>query len=126
MCKHGSYLGSVIGKISATSLIIRAALRWQNMKLAILGADHDILELARAVGASNEHEIVLICDEGNDVGYSEGLRAVVPRARTVEAWEGLIDAEQVDAVLVARGMIEDLREEQLRKFVQSGVPILTS
>jgi predicted dehydrogenase len=92
------------------------------MRFALLGADPDALDLARAVAGGGEHTLVSAHDLGDG-------RALVGRelsgVRIVEHWEGLL-AGEVDAVIVARAADDDLRAEQLRKLVQAAVPLIVS
>ncbi|HVC93298.1 MAG TPA: hypothetical protein VND64_06380 [Pirellulales bacterium] len=92
------------------------------MRFALLGADPDAFDLARAVTDSGAHTLV----SAHDLGQSEALaRRELPGVRLVEHWEGLL-AGEVDAVIVARAADDDLRAEQLRKLVQAAVPLVVS
>ena len=55
-----------------------------------------------------------------------GLPTATVGRRNGSTWEALLDLELVDAVVVARGPDEDRRAEQLRKLIQTGVPLLVS
>ena len=54
------------------------------------------------------------------------LKPILARLRLLDAWESLLDTEQIDAVVVARAADEDRRAEQLRKLIQAGTPLLAS
>jgi myo-inositol 2-dehydrogenase/D-chiro-inositol 1-dehydrogenase len=98
------------------------------MKLAILGVDDCTLALARAIVASGEHDLAWVCelDIAGREDLAADLRAVAHAARIASSWEMLLDTALVDGVLVASSPQEDLRSEQLRKLVQSGMPLLVS
>ena len=92
------------------------------MRFALLGADPDAFDLARAVTDSGEHTLV----SAHDLGQNEALaRRELPGVRLAEHWEGLL-AGEVDAVIIARAADDDLRAEQLRKLVQAAVPLVVS
>jgi len=91
------------------------------MQFAVLGNDRRIVPLARAA-----------LDLGHSLRWIEptavlqsSLPAPSAAASAGENWELLLDARQVDFVLVGRGTHEDLQAEQLRKLVQVGIPLLT-
>ena len=91
------------------------------MKLALLGADDQTLDLVREIGAYTPHEIVW----GSELGTLEGaIRSLVPRMKAGEHWELLLGGTIADAVIVARHPDQEVRVEQLRKLLQAGVPTL--
>ena len=90
------------------------------MKFALLGADNDALDLARAAAASPGHDLVWTHDLGP---AALEARSLAPGARYGEDWEALLTGSVADVVIVARGEA-DPRSEQLRKLVQAGVPLL--
>ncbi|HXT57687.1 MAG TPA: hypothetical protein VN699_03590, partial [Pirellulales bacterium] len=93
------------------------------MKFALLGADLQALQLAAAVAASHEHELV----SAHDVGQAAAaVREIAPLAPIVEHWEGLLGGSQAEAVIVGRGADDDIRADQLRKLVQAGLPLVIS
>jgi len=90
------------------------------MKLALLGADHDALSLARAAIRDPRHDLVWI-----DAGIPpSALSDVAPAARRSESWETLLTGTVADAVIVGRGPDGEVRADQLRKLVQEGIPLL--
>jgi len=92
------------------------------MRFALLGADPDAFDLARAVTDGGEHTLV----SAHDLGEREALaRRALPGVRLAEHWEGLL-AGEVDAVIVTRAADDDLRAEQLRKLMQAAVPLVVS
>jgi predicted dehydrogenase len=91
------------------------------MRFALLGADDDALELARAVGRSGRHEVVR-ADEAKT--RADEISKIAPRAACGEHWAELLHGSQVEGVIVARGDDAQCRDEQLRKFVQAEVPLL--
>lgn len=100
------------------------------MRFALLGIDDSTLPLARAIQASEEHELSLILAETVD----ERLPGAAVRA--ADEWELLLAASEQDAVLVAAcrdvspvgkpGPREQLRLEQVRRLAQAGVPMLVA
>lgn len=98
------------------------------LRIALLGADISTPAIARAILASGQFELAGTCEFERGFGqHAPGaINAAVGRARRFDAWEALLDLELVDAVVVARGPDEDRRAEQLRKLIQTGVPLLVS
>jgi predicted dehydrogenase len=92
------------------------------MKLAVLGTDGDLLALAGAAQAAG-HRIVWLGDvRPEDV---DAARRLIPNLAASADWESLLDHGLVDAVLVGRGTIsDDLKAEQLKRFVTDAVPTL--
>ena len=95
------------------------------MRLAILGADEQIVELARAAIGSGRHQVVWLC-ELEPGSAADKLRAIARGAQVADGWDLLLDRDQVDAVLIARSANEDYRAQQLRTLVQVGMPLLVS
>lgn len=98
------------------------------MKFAILGADTITLALAKTAVDCADLEIVFLA-ELDSAAYrdiAELQRTVARSAQQLDSWEGLLDRRIVDGVIVARGVDEERRSEQLRKFTQVGVPVLFS
>jgi predicted dehydrogenase len=97
------------------------------IRLAFLGADEATAGLIRAALASQGFDLVGICELPSARGAAAGaLAPLAGEIRPIHEWEQLLDDERVDAVVVARGADEDRRAEQLRKFVQTGMPVLAS
>lgn len=92
------------------------------MRFALLGADAEMLPLARAVHASRVHTLVWAAELGD---YAEEIAASVPRLQVAEEWEALLTGKAADAVMVARGD-DDRRADQLRKLIQAGVPLIVA
>lgn len=97
------------------------------VRIAFLGTDDSTAELARAVFESPDCELVGICEfeAARDPAAAE-LRPLAGRLRPIADWEDLLDDRRIDAVVVARGADEDLRAEQMRKFIQTEMPVLVS
>lgn len=101
------------------------------MKLALLGADQESIELARWAVREGAHKLVSAFDAG--VLASE-LRSIAPGVRLNEDWESLLIGSTVDMVVVGRGNAElssqtgipddERRADQLRKLAQAAVPML--
>ncbi len=93
------------------------------MKLAILGTDSDIVDLAAAARNAN-HEIVWLGDV-----RPQDTAAIAPfttgLADRAGQWELLLDRAISDAVLVGRGTAPgELRAERIKRIVTEGVPLL--
>lgn len=101
------------------------------MKLALLGADNDSLELVRWALEHAGHELVAAYDSE---GHTTELRNLAPHIRLNESWEALVLGSLADAVIVGRGGKEvaergsfdpaERRADQLRKLVQAAVPMI--
>src|SRR3954463_7376157 len=93
------------------------------MKLAILGTDSDILQLA-AAARSERHEIVWLGDiRAED---TSAFNSVAPGMvdRSTE-WELLLDRAIADAVLIGRGMASnELRAERVKRLATEGMPLV--
>jgi predicted dehydrogenase len=98
------------------------------IRVALLGADGTTPALARAIAESRRFELAGVCelDSARDPGLAQALAASLGRARHFDHWEALLARDQADVVLVARGRDDDLRAEQLRKLIQTGVPLVAS
>jgi len=97
------------------------------IRIAFLGTDESTAELVRAVLESPRYDLVGICEfESARHAAATELRPLAGQLRPIAEWEMLLDDERIDAVIVARGDDEDLRVEQLRKFLQTGMPVLVS
>jgi predicted dehydrogenase len=92
------------------------------MKLAVLGTDWDLLALAEAALAAG-HSIVWLGDaRAEDL---DAVRRLTPNLPVSADWESLLDHGLIDAVLVGRGTVtDDLKAEQLKRFVTDAVPTL--
>lgn len=94
------------------------------MKLAILGTDGDIAQLAAAARELG-HEIAWVGDiRREEVATLRQLVAAV--GDRAGEWELLLDHGLVDAVLVGTGTApSDQRAEQLKRLTTASVPLLT-
>jgi predicted dehydrogenase len=93
------------------------------MKLAILGTDLAILNLA-AAARSGGHEFSWIGDvrPSDAAALSQIVSNSNDRAAT---WELLLDRGTVDGILVVHGTATvDLRAEQLKRLAAEGIPLL--
>ena len=95
------------------------------MKLAILGGDRQTLSIARAIAAADRDQLVA-CVETEAGPRAADFAALRLPGGPLDHWEALLDATQVDAVVVGYDADEDRRAEQLRKFVQVGIPTLVA
>src|SRR2546430_1886808 len=93
------------------------------MKLAILGTDSDIIELAVAAGR-NAHTITWTGDvRSNDTAALTQIVGALPDR--ANEWEWLLDRGIMDAVLVGRGSANsELRTERVKRLTVEGVPML--
>ena len=97
------------------------------MRLALLGLDQTTLALAKAAQASGRDELVLFCDVTEDERAALLSVAIRP-----QPWELLLTGtagrlSPCDAVLVSRDSADDERRlEQLRKLVQTPLPMVLS
>src|SRR4051812_3755201 len=94
-----------------------------SMKLAILGTDSDILQLA-AAARSERHEIVWLGDiRAEDTSaFNSVAPGMVDRG---SEWELLLDRAIADAVLVGRGTASDeLRAERVKRLATEAMPLL--
>jgi predicted dehydrogenase len=92
------------------------------MRLAILGTDAEIVDLA-AAARDERHEIVWIGDV-----RPEDAAGIAPTGRLTDRaaeWELLLDRAIADAVLVGKGMAtSELRAERIKRLAVEGVPQL--
>jgi hypothetical protein len=101
------------------------------MKLALLGADEDSLKLIRWAVEEGGHELVAAYEAGR---WEAEVRAIAPRVRTGESWEGLVLGSAAEAVIVGLDAIgtdeasgvdgAERRADQFRKLVQAAVPLI--
>ena len=91
------------------------------MRFALLGFDPAILPLIRAIAESDEHRLVWLDD---DASRHDRARSLCPEAATASDWEGLLDGQMVDAVVVARGDNAERAVEQLRLLLQNDLPVI--
>ena len=95
------------------------------MRIATLGNDDQILEMADWIAHSDRHQLVACFDLTPN---SAALLRFAPQAETPPGWEILMAGSLADVVLVAgRGRGEADRQrrlEQLRRLVQAAVPLV--
>jgi len=91
------------------------------MRFALLGFCDSSLSLIRAVKASGAHDLVSIC--GVDGRPSE-LAELYPEIQPERDWEFLLAGRAADAVIVASDDSTETRNDQLRKLVQAGIPLM--
>ena len=101
------------------------------MKLAVIGADDDSLQLAHWAVTQGGHDLVAAYASDPFVGP---LREIAPNIRTRQSWEELIVSSVADAVIIGRGGGElaeqsgidhaERRADQLRKLTQAAVPMI--
>lgn len=101
------------------------------MRLAIIGADQESLELVRWAVREGGHELVSAFDAGH---HGSELRSIAPGVRLGENWESLLLGSGVEVVVIGRGSAgssnqtgipdDERRADQLRKLAQAAVPML--
>src|SRR5262245_49240406 len=101
------------------------------MKIALIGADAESVELVRWGVERGGHELVAAYD--SEPRTAE-LRSFAHQVRLNESWEGLVLGSAADAVIVGRGGKDaaaeagidpaERRADQLRKLVQAAVPMI--
>lgn len=98
------------------------------MKLAVLGVTpHAVALIREAIRLG--HEVTVAYDAASG---KQSLRDAVPTVRFRDEWEELLGNREIDALLVAGPvLVEDVaadvqerRDDQLRKLIQAGVPLL--
>jgi hypothetical protein len=98
------------------------------MKLALLGCTPPAPAFAQSA-ARLGHEWLVAYDAG---GSKDALREAVPTIRFRDDWENLLGEREIDALVVAGPILpedqtadrQERRDDQLRKLVQAGVPLL--
>lgn len=97
------------------------------IRVALLGADAGTPVLVHALASSQQFELVGYAEIDPDVSPPDGdaAAALLRQVKQFPSWESLLDLQQIDAVIVARGGA-DRRADQLRKLVQAGMPVLAS
>jgi hypothetical protein len=95
------------------------------MKLALLGTDSQILDLA-AAAIERSHQFVWLGDVRPE--EASALAELTPQlADRATQWELLLDRAIADAVLVGRGMAtSELHAERIKRLVTEGVPLLVA
>jgi predicted dehydrogenase len=100
----------------------------RRMKFALLGYSRESLPLVRGV-AREGHEIFAAYEAASG---KDQLRTFLPDLHILGGWENLLGEHRVDAVLVAGPWLPDAlpadireqRDDQLRKLIQAGMPLL--
>jgi hypothetical protein len=94
-----------------------------SMKLAILGTDSDILQLA-AAARSERHEIVWLGDVRSE--DAAAIDSIVPKmVDRGNEWELLLDRAIADAVLVGLGTVSnEVRAERVKRLATEGMPLV--
>jgi hypothetical protein len=94
------------------------------VKLALLGADSDMLDLLRTLAESADRIIVAY---GVPENFRQPIQDLSPLVQFRDDWEALLHESVADALIVASRRGSDVaaqRSEQLRKVAQSGMPLL--
>jgi len=93
------------------------------VRFGLLGIDPPMAELALAVAASPDHQLVWLW--GSDPAL-HSLMAAAPSAQLASAWEDLLALDTVDAVLAGAVGSEEDRLERLRHLAQAAIPTVVS
>lgn len=93
------------------------------MRFALIGCNDDSLHIVRAIARSGGHSLVSI---HNADAHRERLCDLVPGAVWSEHWEVLLVAGEADAVIVSPHADSLVFEDQCRKLVQAGVPLIAA
>src|SRR3954453_18239999 len=101
------------------------------MKLAVIGADEETLNLLQWAVQHGGHELVAAYDSD---ALGQQLGAITSQLPLSDSWEELFLASVADAVLIGHGGKEaagrasidpaERRADQLRKLVQAAVPMI--
>lgn len=89
------------------------------MRFALLNIDAELLQLAKSLAAAG-HELMLAVRPAEQ---ESALRAIAPRIRLLDEWEGVL-ACGADAVLLGRSGPDADRLEKLRLLAQEKVPTI--
>ncbi|MEQ8787381.1 MAG: hypothetical protein RIC55_13830 [Pirellulaceae bacterium] len=92
-------------------------------KLALLGASHDALEIARAVKSDPRFSVACwLVDDRDDAD----LLRLAPAGLRVDEWQAMLSGHLADAVVVSpmEAGDEASRQEQLRRIAQNETPLL--
>jgi predicted dehydrogenase len=93
------------------------------MQVALIGCNDDTLRIARAIANDASHALASI---HNADEYREQLSEIFPEATWSEHWESLLAGDEVEAVVVTKHSGTIVFEDQCRKLVQAGIPIIAS
>jgi len=91
------------------------------MKFALLGVDHDALELIGQLCRAREHELRVAYGVDD---HLETVRDLAPGVEIGDAPEALLARQEIDGVIVATSPDQDARERQLRILVQGGLRLV--
>ena len=92
------------------------------MRIALIGSDDETLAIARAVDRHPGHALVGVYQPRD---HAAELRALLQEdGAWDEGWEALLHDAQGDAVVIAGSDRGEDRDQQLRKLVQAGIPLL--
>lgn len=91
------------------------------MRIALIGCNDDTLGFVRAIVRSGVHSVASI---QNADAHREKLSDLVPGAVWSEHWEALLVSGEADAVIVSQHADTIVFEDQCRKLVQAGVPLV--
>jgi predicted dehydrogenase len=99
------------------------------MKFALLGIDDEALQLAQELARSDEHSLRYFAPatETTEVrSHIAEVRRLCPLAEVLANWEYLLAPQGIDAVIVAGPQGAAGRFEQMRRFIQEGVPLIVT
>ena len=93
------------------------------MNFALLGVDHDALTLASAIVESPSQRLVTILGADNELRQAASLDENIRREAD---WELVLDASDVDAVIVTRQADHEQQIQRLRMLAQADIPLLVT
>ena len=93
------------------------------MNFALLGVDHDALTLASAIVGSPSQRLVTILGTDNELQQAASLDENIRREAD---WELVLDASDVDAVIVTRQADHEQQIQRLRILAQADIPLLVT
>lgn len=95
------------------------------MKLALVGADPELVRIAHWIHSESDHRVIAIHNAGR---FEEELFSLFPKVRPGEDWHALLANDAVDAALISRRPDDDnqllQRADQLKKMIDAKVPLL--
>ena len=95
------------------------------MKLAVVGADPELVRIARWIQSDSEHTVIAIHNSGE---FKDELFSLFPHVRPGEDWHALLANDDVDAAIISRRPHDDSqlleRADQLKKMIDGQVPMM--
>jgi len=99
------------------------------MQFALLGIDEEALLVVRELARSDEHSLRYFSPATNAGAAGSQIAEVqrlCPFAEVLDDWEYLLAPQGMDAVVIAGPQGATERFEQMRRFIQEGVPLFVT